>query len=129
MRGFPFAFAHIEMIVARRTPPVDIVGWLAVDEAPVLPEILARSGAAPAVQTVNDGGCDPARLQNEPRNPRGELSAFANSRADRLVLRIATYGLGHDYPMRAFSRLITLAMVSPSARAAKVKAMRCLSTG
>ena len=33
------------------------------------------------------------------------------------------------YPSRAFSRSITAGMVSPSARAAKVSAIRCLSTG
>jgi len=37
------------MVVARGAPPVDIARRLAVDEAPVLPKILARSGAAAAV--------------------------------------------------------------------------------
>ena len=117
------------MIVARRAPPIDVMRWLARHEAAVLPEILARAGAAAAVQAVNDRRGDAARFQDEPRNPRGELAAFADSRQYRVVLGVAASGLGHYYPMRAFKRLITLGMVSPSARAAKVNAMRCLSTG
>ena len=55
VRGFPFALAHIEMIVARRAPPVDVLRRLAGHEVAVLPEILAGAGAAAAVQAVNDG--------------------------------------------------------------------------
>src|SRR5882757_5129635 len=101
MGGFPFAFTHIKMIVARRPPPIDIVRRLAVDESPVLPEIFARAGAAAAMQAVDDGRGDAARFQNETRNPRGELTAVADSRLYRLVLRLVAEGLSH-YPMRAF---------------------------
>ena len=76
VRGFPFALAHIEMIVARRAPPIDVVGRLARHEAAVLPEILAGAGAAAAVQAVDDGGGDAARFQNEPRHGVGELAAL-----------------------------------------------------
>ena len=63
VRRFPFQFAHIEMIVPRRAPPVDAGGRLAGDEAAVLPEILAGPGAAAAVQAVDHGGRDAAGFQ------------------------------------------------------------------
>src|ERR1019366_8895975 len=129
VRGFPFALAHVEMIVARRAPPVDVLRRLARHEAAVLPEILAGSGAASSMQAVNDGRCDAARFENEPRHGSGERASAAGRLANRAGLNIAEPRLRHVYPMRAFSRLITFGIVSPSARAAKVSAMRCLSTG
>ena len=74
MRGFPFPLAHIEMIVARGAPPIDVLRGLARYETAILPEVFARSGAAAAVQTVNDSRCDTARLKNEPRHGVGELA-------------------------------------------------------
>src|SRR5213595_2613733 len=48
MGGLPFLLADIEMIVARRAPPVDILRWLAGDEAAILPKALAGAAPAPA---------------------------------------------------------------------------------
>src|SRR5262249_21799782 len=130
MRSFPFPLAHIEMIVACGTPPIDILRRFPRYEAAVLPEVLTRARPASAVQTVNDRRRDPARLKNEPRHRVGKLTGADNRRADRTGLAAVPSWLGHrDYPMRALSRRITLGIVSPSARAAKVNAIRCLSTG
>jgi len=41
VRGLPFLLADIEMIVARRAPPVDVLRGLAGHEAAVLPETFA----------------------------------------------------------------------------------------
>src|SRR5512142_389649 len=78
MRGFPLAFAHIKVVVTRRAPPIDGTRRLAIGEAPVLPEILTRAGAAAAVQAVNDGRGDAAGFQDQPRHARGELAALAD---------------------------------------------------
>jgi hypothetical protein len=56
------------MVVARRTPPIDILRGLARDEAAVLPEIFAGAGAAAAVLSMNDSRSDATRLQDEPRH-------------------------------------------------------------
>jgi hypothetical protein len=41
VRGFPFALAHKQNIVARRAAPIDAARRLAIDEAAILPEIFA----------------------------------------------------------------------------------------
>src|ERR1700712_3522184 len=82
MRGFPFLLADIEMIVARRTPPVDILRRLAGDEAAVLPETFSGAGAAPPMQGVNPGGGDAAGLKHKTRQRCGERSAFAIGTSD-----------------------------------------------
>src|SRR5215472_8797386 len=130
VRSFPFALAHVEMVVARGTAPINILSGFAGHEAAVLPEVLTRSGATTAVQAMNDRRRDTACLKNEPRHGVGELAATDGRLLYRAGLAVVRPCLHHrDYPMRAFSRRITLGMVSPSARAAKVNAMRCLSTG
>jgi hypothetical protein len=65
MRSFPFTLAHIEVIVAGRTAPIHPPRGLPGQESAVLPKILARSGAAPAMQAMNHGCSDAARFQNE----------------------------------------------------------------
>ncbi len=83
MRGLPFLLADIEMIVARRAPPVDVLRRLAGDEAAVLPEAFAGAGAAPAMQAVDDVGGDAAGFKHETGQRRGERSAFAIGTSDR----------------------------------------------
>ena len=105
VRGFPFALAHIEIIVARGATPIDIVGRLADHEPPVLPEILAGSGAAAAVQAMDHGGRDAARFQNEPRNTARRVCGFCRPPPE--PRRFPYRCLGDRpfvYPMRAFSR-------------------------
>src|SRR3954471_23066279 len=131
MRGLPFTLAHIQMIVARGAAPVDAVRWLAGNEAAVLPEIFARACAPAAMQAVDDGRCNAARFQDQPRHggrKRAALSGRPVDRRDFLLVqcRIKRHSA---YPSRAFNRAITAWMVSPSARAAKVSAMRCFNTG
>ncbi len=77
VRGLPLPLAHIEIVVARGAPPVDAAGFLAGDEAAELPEVLAGAGALSAMQAVDDGGGDLARLQNKPRQRGGERAACA----------------------------------------------------
>src|SRR5436190_21065662 len=77
MRGLPFLLAHIEMLVARGAAPVDAARGLAREKAPVLPEILAGAGALAAVQPVNDGRGDAARLEDEARHGFSERAGDA----------------------------------------------------
>src|SRR5215813_1462357 len=130
MRSLPFPLAHIEVIVARGAPPIDVLRGLTRHEASVLPEVLAGPRAAASVQAMNDRRCDPACFQDKPRHGVGKLAGADSRLPHRTGLDVVRPNLRHrDYPMRAFSRRMTLGMVSPSARAAKVRAMRCLSTG
>src|SRR5436309_13646710 len=84
------------MVVARRASPVDIVGRLAVDEATVLPEIFAGTGAAASVQSMDHRRGDASRLQNKPRHAGGELAALADRRMERLLFGIALPEVGHS---------------------------------
>ena len=74
MRGFPFLFPYVEMLVARRAPPVDAARGFARQEAAVLPEILPRPGSLAAVQPVDDGGGNAARLEDETRQGFGQCA-------------------------------------------------------
>src|SRR4029077_14535086 len=118
----------VEKIIARRAAPIDAGRWLAHDKAAVLPEILAGASAAPAVQSVDDGGGDAPRIKDQPRHARREGLAFANRVGDCRDVGRRRREYSH-HPIRDFRHPTTPGMVSPSARAAKVSAMRCLSTG
>ena len=80
--GLPFLLADIEMIVARRAAPVDVLRRLAGDEAAILPEALAGAGAAPAMQAMDDVGGDAAGFEHETGKRSGERSAFAIGTSD-----------------------------------------------
>jgi hypothetical protein len=88
MRRFPFLLAHVKMIVARRTPPIDSRGRLAGNKAAVLPEILARSGAATAVQTVDHRRRHATRFENKPWHAGRERTAFAGRSGDRRTVLV-----------------------------------------
>src|SRR5262249_11427226 len=88
MRRFPFLLAHIKMVVARRPPPIDSRGGLTGNKAAVLPEILARSSAAAAVQTVDHSRRDATRFENKPRHAGCERAAFAGRSGDRSTVLI-----------------------------------------
>ncbi|WP_436449786.1 hypothetical protein, partial [Enterococcus faecium] len=94
------------------------------DEAAVLPEILARAGAAAAVQAMDDVGRNTAGLKHQARQRRGERSAFAICTSDRQDLLVLVPVVSRHQPIRVFNCLITSGMVRPSARAEKVSAMR-----
>ena len=97
MRGFPFLLAHIEMIVARGAAPVDAARRLARNEAAVLPEILARSGAAAAMQPVDDGRGDAARFEDQARHGFGERAGLAARALGRLdLVPVRASGCGHQ---------------------------------
>src|SRR5262249_30244413 len=96
----------------------------------VLPEVLARPGAAAAMQAVDDGRGDAAGFQNKPWHPGGKFPADADGARNGGGVGERRCMLGHSgYPIRLFRRPTTAAIVSPSARAPKVNAMRCFSTG
>src|SRR5690606_14133369 len=118
VRGFPFAFAHEQEIVAGGAAPVDAARGLAVEEAAVLPEILAGPGAAAAMHAVIDGGRDAARLEHEPGHCRDQMRGLIGARLNFGGAVTHCGRVCHLYPSRAFRRPITPAMVSPSARAA-----------
>src|SRR5262245_60245309 len=127
VRGFPFLFAHVKVIVTRRTSPVYARRCFTRNKAAVLPEILARSGAPATVQAVDHGGSDPTRFQNQARHRRRQCAACTYRMTDGRYIR--PRGVHSTHPSRAFSRPTTPWIVSPSARAANVSAMRCSSTG
>src|SRR5262249_45568495 len=88
--GLGFALAHVKMVVAGGAPPVDAARRLARQEAAVLPEILSRPGALAAVQPVDDGGGDAARLEDQARHglrERAGLAARALRRLDLVLVR------------------------------------------
>src|SRR5262249_35513155 len=128
MRGLPLLLADIQMVVTRRAAPVDILRRLAGDEAAILPEAFAGAGAPPAVQAVNDVRGNAAGFEHKTGERGGERSAFAIGTSDRQDLLWMPGVRGHQ-PIRDFNCLITSGMVRPSARAAKVSAMRCLRMG
>jgi hypothetical protein len=82
MRCLPFLLADIEMIVARRAAPVDVLRRLAGDEAALLPEAFAGAGATPAMQAMDDVGGDAAGFEHETGERSGERSAFAIGTSD-----------------------------------------------
>ena len=77
VRRFPFLFAHIQMIVARRATPIDAGSGFAGYEAAVLPEIFSGPGAAPSVQTVEHRRRDLPRFQDQSRHSGRERPSFA----------------------------------------------------
>src|SRR5712691_1756737 len=131
MRRFPLLLTYIKMVVARRASPIYARGRLARDKTSILPEILARAGAPPTMQAVNHRCRDTPRFQKQPRHAGGKRAAFAGcaSRGRHILIavlrqaRICRRGPRRHslYPIRALSRPITASMVSPSARAVKVK--------
>jgi hypothetical protein len=77
VRRLPFLLAHVKMIVAGRASPVDPGRRFARYEAAVLPEILAWTGAAAAMQPVNHGCRDAARFEHQSRHSGGECTCLA----------------------------------------------------
>src|SRR5437588_12366280 len=65
MRSLPFAFAHIEVIVAGGTTPIHTARGLPGQESAVLPAILSRRGASPPMQAMDHGRGDAPRFEND----------------------------------------------------------------
>ena len=65
MRRLPFALAHVEVIGAGGAAPVDDGGRIARLELAELPERLAGSGPAPAVDAVRHRIGDVQRFQDQ----------------------------------------------------------------
>ena len=125
MGGFPFAVAHIGVVVAGRAAPVDARG-IAFDIGPELPEILADAALAAAMPAGDHGVDDAARLDQQVGHQRGPQPATG----ERVARRYRSLDLAdtrHQMPFTSFAT--TSRTLMPSARAAKVSAMRCCSTG
>jgi hypothetical protein len=88
MRRLPFLLAHIKMVVARRAPPVHPRSGLARDKAAILPEILARTGAPPAMQAMDHRCRHAPGFENEARHAGGERTAFAGRSGDDCAVSI-----------------------------------------
>src|SRR5690554_6334152 len=127
MGGLPFLVAHVDMVVAGRAPPVDAGHVLTLDIGAELPEILADAAPAPAVPAGDDGVDDAPGFDQQVGHQRGALA-----RAGQCVCGDDPAGsladTGHQ-PAALTSRATTSRTLMPSARAAKVSAMRCWSTG
>ena len=96
-----------------------------------LPERLPHSGAPSAVHAMQDARRDLPGRHREIRQPTGQIERCAPMplpRGARFLRQKAD--LRHrGQPSRSTRRRTTPGTVSPSARAANVNAMRCLSTG
>ena len=139
----PLALADIKMIVAGGAAPVHAIGRLAVHETAVLPEILTRARAPTPVQAVLHAHGDAARLQHEARHGCREVCGGEGGRLNGVTLRVLgrafLWGVGHGsghgrgpvraHPSRSVRRRMMPVTLWRSARAAKVSAMRCFSTG
>src|SRR5262249_13872027 len=123
----PFLLAHIEVIVASRSPPIYARRGLTGNKAAILPEILARPGSPATMQAMHHSGSHPTRVQDQPRHGGGQRPAGAHRGSDGRD--IGPGRIHSNRPSRAFRRPTTPWMVSPSARAANVNAMRCSRTG
>ena len=85
MGSLPLLLADIEMIVARRAAPVDVLRRLAGNEAAVLPETLARAGAPSSMQAVDHIGGDAGKLIAWGPGPRASQSLMLAVRARALL--------------------------------------------
>ena len=112
------------MARAGRLAPVDRVGGIAGLVLAELPEGLAHPGAPPAVHARRHGGGDPVGLDQERRQTLAErLGGLAQPR------RLAARGPPRSQATCRQRRSMTSSTPMPSARAAKVTAMRWRSTG
>src|SRR5690606_39061588 len=127
VRGLPLLVADIDMVVTGGAAPVDARHRLAVDIGTELPEILADAPAAAAVPAGDDSVGDALRLDQKVWDERCTLSGAGERVAGRDRCRRLADPC--HYPAAFTSCAITLRTLMPSARAAKVSAMRCWSTG
>ena len=120
-------------VVTRRAAPVDAVGGLACGERPELPERFTRPGLPAAVDAVGGGGGDAPRLDGDAGQAAREVKGIGGlPRSGRPLRLVENPDLDHQIlpqPILLTSLRISPSTVSPSARAAKVSAMRCFSTG
>ncbi len=72
VRRLPFALAHEQAVGGGRAAPVDQLPRVALLELAELPEGLAGSGAAAAVDAEHDGHGDAARFEHERGQAVGE---------------------------------------------------------
>ncbi len=77
VRRLPLALAHVEMVGARRAPPVDLPVGVARPELAKLPEGLAGAGAAAAVNAVRDRLRDALGLDEDVGQTVGETLRLA----------------------------------------------------
>src|SRR5262245_36962185 len=77
------------MVVTRGAAPVDAARCLARYEATILPEVLARSCAATAMQPVDHRCRNPARLQDEAGHGSRERTGFPGRALRCLVFLVA----------------------------------------
>src|SRR5262249_6303839 len=123
LRCLPLGFAHIEPVRARALAPIDALGGLAGLVLTELPEGLALTHAPTAVHTLRHRDRNALRLHHTRWQLGSELLGVMAKRALR-------GGRGHqgsgERPQRsgAIRRSITCGIVMPSARAAKLSAMR-----
>ncbi len=101
VRGFPFQFAHIKMIVAGRAAPIDARGRFARNEAAILPEVFAWAGAAATVQAVDDRGRNAPCFQHQPRHRGGERSACADCTTNCCDIWMCAFGFGRHPAIRS----------------------------
>ena len=86
-------------------------------------------GMAAAMQAVDHRRGDAARFENKTRHGRGQRPAFADGAGDGASVVSRRGVVCHRQPIFPFRRAMTPEIVSPSARAEKVSAMRCLRIG
>ena len=70
------------MVVAGGAPPIDARRGFARDKAPVLPEILARPGAPPAVKAMDYRRRHAPRFKNQAGHAGGKCVALSDGPID-----------------------------------------------
>ena len=134
MGCLPFAVTDIHVVVAGGAAPVDAGKTFAIGIGAELPEVFAHATLATAMPPGNHGVGDPLCLDHAVRHEHSALAGAVQQVAagcllDDLADRCHA-GQGLPYLRRSETRpAMTSRTVMPSARAGKVSAMRCSSTG
>jgi hypothetical protein len=128
--GFPLAIADIETVVAGGAAPVDTRQRFAFDIGSELPEGFADAALAAAVPAGDHGVGDAPRLGEAIGQQRRALTGAGKRVGAAQSVRSAGRSTPSAHPAFGVTRsAMTSRMPMPSARAAKVSAMRCCRIG
>src|SRR5262249_16675151 len=117
LRRFALAFAHIESVAARRTPPIDQTRAILGPVVAILPKRPGLAGAAASVKSW--------RRSSEASRIEEYAGQIARKRQ-----RIEARGVGLcAQAARSASSSTSVSMSNPSARAPNESCMRCTSAG
>src|SRR5205814_7300120 len=139
LRCLPFCLADVKALRFGALAPIDTSCGIARLILPELPEGLALPDPTSAMHPLRHGCCDPlGRDQQRRQNGGGLLGAVSQTGAQRTGGAqpsgqapdgLLANGLGRDHRSGIVMSSITCVTVTPSARPAKLTAMRWRNTG